>query len=272
MMGSLAKTALEKGIAKDKDFCGRDAAAVAAVISQNLASTTKEFEAIEVLVVEPFTRPVEKPGCVVEAVMKARHITRRADGTLLARQLACNTCLEGEDRVCPTCTSLPPSYSEVEEQHAATQDEEEQEQDQHIEGGREDPHGLVGEVDGAEEAGDEREEEEEVTEKRGEGEEEEEQAEPGDLYWARESRRQYWPCQAVLPLLVPAADRARAGTVASDSTWVRMLGEGRGEYKPLPPWALVPLQPGSPFDLGAVGEDQAKLAAYNVALCTRLGW
>ena len=138
------------------------------------------------LVVEPFTRPMEKPGCVVEAVMKARHITRRADGTLLARQLACNTCLEGEDRVCLTCTALPPSYFEVEDQ--------------------------------------------------------------------------------------PSATRVSHGTVASNSTWVRMLGESRGEYRPLPPWALVPLQPGSPFDLGTVGEDEAKLAAYNVALCTRLGW
>ena len=102
---------------------------------------------------------------------------------------------------------------------------------------------------------------------------EEEEREPGHVYWARESRGQYWPCLAVPLAMVPAATRQEYGLLSLSSSWVRMLGEGREEdYKPFPLWQLEPILPGSTSDMERIGEDRAKQAAYTMAVYAMNGY
>ena len=281
MLGSLCKISLEKAAARDAEFCARTPEEVAAAVSTHLADKSKEFAAIKVLVVPPFLRPKEKPGCVVPAIQKVRHVTRTATGDLLAREKACIPCLELGNVVCPTCTSLPPSYpkqgrgraiiTDTTAQPAAEEGEhgeEEDGEDRHQEEEEGEEEGAtIPEEDVAEQMGDERAEEQEAQEA------EEEQREPGQVHWAREERGQYWPCLAVPLAMVPAAIRQRQGLVPSSNTWVQMLGEGREEdYKSFPCMYLSPLLPGSTSDVERIGEDRAKQAAYNMAVYAMNGY
>ena len=150
MLGNQGKRALEKGIASDPDFTGRDSEAAAPLIRDNLGSKTKEFEGIEVMVVPPFERPEQGEGCKIAGIMKMRHITRTAKGELLGREIACFACLEQQDELCASCSLLPVSYPpqpktrararaaardpapEMEEQEMEQEQQGQEEQDLHL--------------------------------------------------------------------------------------------------------------------------------------------
>jgi hypothetical protein len=125
-----------------------------------------------------------------------------------------------------------------------------------------DPHGLLTESD---EAGAEVDDLEETEV------EDENLAEPGDIFWAKERRGSYWPCQAVPLALVPPRDVRRFGSLAgADSMiWVKLFG--REEHKPMAPWSLTPLLGSTPFDLAAKGTEHDRMVAYDMALVAKLG-
>ena len=126
MLGAQGKRAMERGIARDKDFTGRSAEAVAKVIRENLQSTTKEFTAIKVIVVPPFERAAQKNEAVIKGIRKVRHITLRGPGDLLAREVPCLDCMDNISKVCASCALLPASYKrQPEDETAAIQGEDE---------------------------------------------------------------------------------------------------------------------------------------------------
>lgn len=302
MLGSQGKCALARGVAREKDFTGRTAEEVAEVIRKNLGSETKMFRSIRVLVAPPLDRPEQEPGCVIPDILKVRHITRTAANTLVARPIACFSCLAASDSLCSICAALPPSWPKpvrrrgrvtaatVEEQ-AQVQEEEgevlgdewgdlleegdevlaeggevlEEEgegEDAHREGDILDPHELVSDLDRADGEEVHEDEKEEV---------EEQVQEPGEVYWAKERRGCFWPCQVVPLAMVPEAAirKATRGSGSRDSVWVRMFG--REEYRSIPPWSLLEFVPGSDLELQARTTDPAQMAAYNMAYYAKRG-
>lgn len=271
MLGNQGKRALERGIARDPDFTGRDAEAAGVVMRANLNPSTKEFVAVEVIVVPPFDRPEQVPGCPIPNMLKVRHITRTPKGELLAREIACFACLEKRDELCDACALLSVSWPpppttrrgkavpevEVEPEQA------EEEQDRQLDSEDEyvaDPYQFLSERDLAE-AMDDQAVEETVSE----------EAEYGEVYWARERRGSYWPCQAVPLAMVPEEEVRRFGQVDRDQVvWVKLFG--RGQYKPLTPWQLTPLLGTTPFDHEAMGTDPEQLAAFNLAMDAKRGF
>ena len=254
MLGAQGKRAMERGIARDKDFTGRSAEAVAKVIRENLQSTTKEFTAIKVIVVPPFERAAQKNEAVIKGIRKVRHITLRGPGDLLAREVPCLDCMDNISKVCASCALLPASYKrqpedetaaiQGEDETAAVQDEDEgaaEVEEESLTGVLQDPFGLVTEQDRADA---EEEDEEEVKEC-----EDEPQAESGDVRWAQERRGLYWPCQVVPYDSVPAAVVRKFGVgYRSNISWVKLFGRGAEAYKPLPPWSIPPLGENIEFD------------------------
>ena len=241
---------MERGIARDKDFTGRSAEAVAKVIRENLQSTTKEFTAIKVIVVPPFERAAQKNEAVIKGIRKVRHITLRGPGDLLAREVPCLDCMDNISKVCASCALLPASYKrqpedetaaiqgedetaaiQPEDETAAVQGEDEgaaEVEEESLTGVLQDPFGLVTEQDRADA---EEEDEEEVKEC-----EDEPQAESGDVRWAQERRGLYWPCQVVPYDSVPAAVVRKFGVgYRSNISWVKLFGRGRGGLQAPPP-------------------------------------
>ena len=165
MLGSVGKSALERFVASNPDFTGRDAEAVAAAMRARLSPATTQFHSIKVVVVPVLERPPKGMGVVVPHIQKMRHITLTPTGTLVARELACHACLALSSSICQACAALPPAFTPAaaagEEEVGETEEEEEGE-DRHLDEEQPDPHQLLGEEDraDAEELG--REEEGEV--------------------------------------------------------------------------------------------------------------
>ena len=261
MLGSQAKRALERGVARVAEFTGRDSEAVARVIRKNLQEETKKFKSIEVTVVPPFERPDKEAGVKVPAITKVRHVTMTG-GRIVARETACFSCIESAEPLCPACTVLP-SYPKV----AATggpetggpeaSGEEEGEVGWRSSGDRlEDPFGLITDADRAD-AEDEDEEMVAATK-------DEEAPEHGDIFWVKERRGSFWPGQSVPLSLVPTASIKKFGCINSESMcWVLLFG--REEFKPVPRWSLFPFLGTAPFDLDAMGIEPARIAAFNLA-------
>ena len=94
------------------------------------------------------------------------------------------------------------------------------------------------------------------------------EVEQGEIYWSKERRGRYWPCQAVSSAMVPPEVVRRFGQVTGEGvTWVRLFG--RDQFKPLAPWQLAPFLPFTPFDLEARELDPEQMAAYNLAVYAR---
>lgn len=87
MLGSVGKSALERYVASNPDFTGRDAEAVAAAMRARLSPATTQFHSIKVVVVPVLERPPKGMGVVVPHIQKMRHITLTPTGTLVAREL-----------------------------------------------------------------------------------------------------------------------------------------------------------------------------------------
>ena len=286
MLGSQGKCALTRGVAREKDFTGRTAEEVAEVIRKNLGSETKMFRSIRVMVAPPLDRPEQEPGCVIPDILKVRHITRTAANTLVARHVACFSCLTAGDSLCPTCAALPPSWPKpvrrrgraaatVQEQAQVQEvggevlgneegevlEEGDQGEDAHRDGEILDPHGLVSDLDRADA-------EEVHQDEREEAEEQVQEA--GEVMWAKERRGSFWPCQAVPLAMVPEAATRRGGR---GEVWVRFFGrEGfREEFRSLPSWSLLEFVPGSDLELQARTTDPAQMAAYNLAYYAKRG-
>ena len=114
MLGSQAKGAATRGMARNLDCTARNAEALAELIRGNLADSTKKFELIEVLVVPVIPRPEERREVAIPSIQAVRHVTlSSAAGTLLARPTACFSCLEDTSRLCQACALLPTSYPKV---------------------------------------------------------------------------------------------------------------------------------------------------------------
>ena len=161
MLGSVGKSALERYVASNPDFTGRDAEAVAAAMRARLSPATTQFHSIKVVVVPVLERPPKGMGVVVPHIQKMRHITLTPTGTLVARELACHACLALSSSICQACAALPPAFTPAaaagEEEVGETEEEEEGE-DRHLDEEQPDPHQLLGEEDraDAEELGRER--------------------------------------------------------------------------------------------------------------------
>ena len=271
MLGSQGKRALERGVARNPSWTGRDAAAVCAMMRDHIGAQTKEFREIQVVEVPPIERPEkQESGAKIKGIQKVRHVTLTAPGHLLARETACFACMADLDKVCPVCAALPSSYPKAKARKhpapAAPPAEEEgqdegaaEHEDVHLDEPIPDPFDLITEVDRADA---EEDDEEEVAARKGE-----EQADHGDVIWARERRGSYWPGQAVPYSLVPAAVATKYGARVGDNlTWVRLFGRGEEAYKPIPPWDVFPFQGNTVFDLQAKGEEKEREAAYNMAI------
>ena len=110
MLGAQGKAALERGISRNPDFTGRTAESVAAVIRENLQASTKQFAQIIVQVVPVIERPKQEAGAKIPDILKMRHITLYGKDKILARPIACFSCLAHDDTLCASCSLLPPSY------------------------------------------------------------------------------------------------------------------------------------------------------------------
>ena len=304
MLGSQGKCALARGIAREKDYTGRTAEEVAEVIRRNLGSETKMFRSIRVLVAPPLDRPEQVAGCVIPEIQKVRHITRTAANTLVARQIACFSCLAAGDSLCPTCAALPPSWPKPVRgrgrgRAAAMVQEQARVQEVGGEVLEEEGEVLVEKGEVLEEEGEVLVEEGEVLEEEDQGEDAhregeildphglvsdldradaeevhqdeieeagEQVQEPGEVYWAMERRGSYWPCQ-VVPLAMVPGGAARGG--GRDEVWVRMFG--KEEYCTIAKWSLKEFVPGSDLELKARTTDPAQMAAYNLAYYAKRG-
>ena len=109
----------------------------------------------------------------------------------------------------------------------------EQEQDHHLVEDVPDPFNLLSELDQAD-----AEEEDPEEEAGAEGKE----VEQGEVFWARERRGSFWPCQVVPYAMVPEQDARKFGQVARDGiTWE--------QYNPLlTPWQMIPFLGITPFE------------------------
>ena len=93
MLGSQGKRALERGVARNPSWTGRDAAAVCVMMRDNIGAQTKEFKEIQVVEVPPIDRPEQQEsGAKIVGIQKVRHVTLTAPGHLLARETACFAC------------------------------------------------------------------------------------------------------------------------------------------------------------------------------------
>ena len=277
MLGSQAKRALERGVSRDQDWTGRDAVAVADVIRANIGESTQKFLKIEVAVVPELERPEKPDGAVILGIRKMRHITMTGPGQLLAREVACFSCLEDMGTVCQDCAALPSSYPKAKAARkrrangdvlkvAEDVDEDKAEEAEEEEVHREepgDPFNLVTEQDFVDE-----EDDEEMVEER----KDEEQAEAGEYLWVREGRGSYWPSQVVPASLVPEEVARKFGRQDSNVTWVKLFARGDQAYKPVPPWGHYPFLGTTPFDLDCRGLEEDRVKAYDMAWMAKLGY
>ena len=275
MLGSQAKRALERGASRDQDWTGRDAAAVAALIRANIGESTEKFFKITVAVVPELERAEKVDGAVIPGIRKVRHITMTAPGQLLAREIACFSCLEDMGTVCQDCAALPSSYPKakaarkrranadiLEVAENLDEDMAEEEEEQRKEPG--DPFNLVTEDDYV----DAEEHDEEMVEER----KDEEQAEPGDYKWVHERRGSYWPGQVVPAFLVPQEVARKFGRQDDNVTWIKLFARGDQAYKPVPPWGHYPFLGTTPFDLEARGLEEDRIRAYDMAWMAKQGF
>ena len=284
MLGAQGKAALERGISRNPDFTGRTAEAVAAVMRENLQASTKQFAQIIVQVVPVIERPKQEAGAKIPNILKMRHITLYDKDKILARPIACFSCLEEDDRLCASCSLLPPSYpkqaapKKAATKKAAPKQADPQHQDPELSDQEEDDDGPAGddahlddEVDDLfnllteeDKADAEEDDMDEVAGRAGE-----EEVEVGEVLWAKERRGSYWPCQAIPFSMVPKDMVRRFGAVPSDSsTWVRFFGR-EGYCKPLPPWSLFPFLGNTVFDMAAKGTGEDRERAFVEAIMAK---
>jgi hypothetical protein len=277
MLGSQAKRALERGVSRDQDWTGRDALAVADVIRANIGESTDKFFKIEVQTVPELERPEKPDGAKILGIRKIRHITMTGPGQLLAREVACFSCLENMGAVCLDCSALPSSYPKAKAARkrranadflevAEDEDEDKAEEAVAEDGHREepgDPFNLVTEEDYVDEVDDE-----EMVEER----KDEEPAEAGEYLWVREGRGSYWPSQVVPACLVPQEVARKFGRQDSNVTWVKLFSRGDQAYKPVPPWSHYPFLGTTPFDLEARGLEEDRIRAYDEAWMKKQGF
>ena len=275
MLGSQAKRALERGASRDQDWTGRDAAAVAAIIRANISESTVKFHKIEVTEVPELERPEKVDGAKILGIRKIRHITMTGPGQLLAREVACFSCLKDMGTVCQDCAALPSSYPKAKAARKrranadileVAEDEDKAEEDEEEEVQRKepgDPFNLVSEEDYVDEVDDE-----EMVEER----KDEEPAEAGEYLWVREGRGSYWPSQVVPACLVPQEVARKFGRQDSNVTWIKLFARGDKAYKPVPPWGHYPFLGTTPFDLEARGMEEDRVRAYDMACMAKLGF
>ena len=92
-----------------------------------------------------------------------------------------------------------------------------------------------------------------------------------EVFWAKERRGSFWPCQVVPYAMVPKQEVRKFGQVARDGiTWVKLFQ--REQYKPLTPWQLIPFLGTTPFDLDAMGSEPDQIAAFNQAMYAKRGF
>ena len=278
MLGSQAKRALERGVARDKDWTGRDAEAVGLTIAKNINEETKKFKKIKVLIVPEMERPegAKQAGAVVPGINKMRHFTMTGPGKLLGREVHCFDCLDDLTSVCKLCSALPSSYPATKAPRkrtatvaAALIEEEDMEQDVEEDVHRDepiaDPFNLLTERDMA----DAEEEDAEMVEAR----KDEEPAEVGDFRWVKERKGSWWPCQVVPASLVPATVVRKFGAISDPSiTWVKLIGRGDEAFKPLPPWDHLPFLGTTIFDLECRGLEEDRVRAYDEACMAKQGF
>ena len=225
MLGSVGKSALERYVASNPDFTGRDAEAVAAAMRARLSPATTQFHSIKVVVVPVLERPPKGMGVVVPHIQKMRHITLTPTGTLVARELACHACLALSSSICQACAALPPAFNPAaaagEEEVGETEEEEDLDEEQP------DPHQLLGEEDraDAEELGREEEGEVKGQVEEEEGEVEGQVEEVAAYMWAQERRKVFSPCQVVSRSVVPRRTILQSIDLNLTRTLFRILGQ-----------------------------------------------
>ena len=157
-----------------------------------LAESSPKFSFIEMLEVEPFTRPQleEERGIVIKSIQKQHHLTRTPGGELVARKISCTTCILSTS-LCPKCDQLARvSLREMPRKVMREREEELENPEVEVEG--------AGEGDGG--ASDASDVEDDEEEQAGEDEDEEELA-PGSVVWARLLR--HHPAIVLSPSEVP---------------------------------------------------------------------
>ena len=274
MLGAQGKAALERGICRNPDFTGRTAEAVAAVIRENLQASTKKFAQIIVEVVPIIERPKQEAGAKIPNILKMRHITLYDKDKILARPIACFSCLEEDDRLCASCSRLPPSYPKqaaakkaapsAQAPEVTDQEEDEDgaaEDDEHLDEEVADPFGLLTEADMANA--------EEVDIDEVNGVEGEEEVELGEIKWGKERRGSWWPCQVIPFSLVPPDMARRFGAVDRDaSIWVRFFGR-EGQCRPFPAWNLRPFLGNTDWEMTAKGSGEDRERAFVEAILAK---
>lgn len=276
MLGSLGKAALERGIARNPDYTGRTAEEVAAAIRENLQVETKMFASIQVIVVPIIERPKQQEdGAKIKDISKMRHFTLFGDSKILARPIACFNCLEEDDRLCASCSLLPPSYpkqtaAKKTKTVAAPLDQEEVEENEndgeegddfHLDEEVADPFQLLTEEDKADA---EDEDKDEVAGKAGE-----EEVEAGEVKWAKERRGSWWPCQVIPFSMVPQDMARKFGAVnSSDLVWVRFFNRD-GYCKPLPVWNLEDFTGNTVWEMTAKGSGEDREKAFVEAIMAK---
>ena len=78
-----------------------------------------------------------------------------------------------------------------------------------------------------------------------------------EVFWAKERRGSFWPCQVVPYAMVPEQDARKFGQVARDGiTWE--------QYNPLlTPWQMIPFLGITPIDQDVMGSEPEQITAFN---------
>ena len=125
-LGSIAKLAYHRGVAKNRDISVRTASEVTKLIRENIATTSAKLEFIEIAEVTRFDRPdrIGVAGIPVTGIQKLHHFTRTVEGKIIGRVLSCVDCLHQKTKLCEKCQLFKPVFDPSDEVEAVEHEEE----------------------------------------------------------------------------------------------------------------------------------------------------
>ena len=216
LLGALFKLAYTRAVATS-DPTTASAQSITEIIQLTrgkLAESSKKFDFIEMIEVQPFTRPrpEDEMGVVVKAIQKQHHFTRTPAGELVARKIPCTACIMAGLHLCVTCEAVGKvTVKAVPRKMIIEKDGELDNPEVEVE--------SAGEEDGgASDASDVEENEEET----GLEDEEDEDLVPGSIVWARVQR--YHPAQVLSPSEVSSSLTKLLSKAKVPSLFVKRFG------------------------------------------------
>ena len=122
-LGSLVKLAYCRALHQHRDIAARTVEEIAQLIRENLAESSEKLDFIEIDVVDAFLRDKKPKGIPVKGIQKVHHFTKKADGSIITRELSCLACIL-QQSCCEECEKISPIYHPTEETQEQSMSEE----------------------------------------------------------------------------------------------------------------------------------------------------